>query len=374
MEKLRWVRFLILIVFSFGTFVSQAEVSECTSELKQFPLECQMQLDWYHLKNQFQNKFKIDINEIAEYKALRFIDRWSWQGAKAKVPPKNISEIYEPRGTWEMWNAGIDQIMNQYQFLHLYLISDEAFVDMITQINHGLIAQKNMKRSIRNYRSTQVGFCDVLNTDKVSRLEKSRESFEIYQKEWELRAQKSVFQFMKAEGAESPADAFLGGEVYQRQELGPSCSQFNERGQRQMWIEFTQSYKVQKQLSWLRVFLKWNLQKIMQKSPQAISPIELGAVVQKWFVSIHPFEDGNGRTSRALQDLIHQYFGLPFVSSGDLQDDIYAPIFDYIDLNRLMTEKQLKKMQGCLNQMSSQVWRNNYEKYACQILQNGKML
>lgn len=47
----------------------------------------------------------------------------------------------------------------------------------------------------------------------------------------------------------------------------------------------------------MRLFLDWfNLE---QKTDLVLRPI-----AHLWFVTIHPFEDGNGRISRALSDML----------------------------------------------------------------------
>ena len=47
----------------------------------------------------------------------------------------------------------------------------------------------------------------------------------------------------------------------------------------------------------VRDFLKWF------EAKEAIDPILRAAVAHLWFVTIHPFEDGNGRVSRAIADM-----------------------------------------------------------------------
>jgi Fic family protein len=49
----------------------------------------------------------------------------------------------------------------------------------------------------------------------------------------------------------------------------------------------------------MNTLLKW----IESTSEDAVIQ---SAVVHLWFLSIHPFEDGNGRIARALSDLLHQ--------------------------------------------------------------------
>jgi len=47
----------------------------------------------------------------------------------------------------------------------------------------------------------------------------------------------------------------------------------------------------------MRAFLDWF------ESPLAIDPVIKSAVAHLWFVTVHPFEDGNGRIARAIADL-----------------------------------------------------------------------
>jgi hypothetical protein len=47
----------------------------------------------------------------------------------------------------------------------------------------------------------------------------------------------------------------------------------------------------------MQVFLAWF------NAPSGIDPVLFAAVAHLWFVTIHPFEDGNGRIARALADM-----------------------------------------------------------------------
>ena len=48
----------------------------------------------------------------------------------------------------------------------------------------------------------------------------------------------------------------------------------------------------------MRIFFDWfNLE-------QNVDPVLKAAIAHLWFVTLHPFEDGNGRISRALSDLL----------------------------------------------------------------------
>ena len=47
----------------------------------------------------------------------------------------------------------------------------------------------------------------------------------------------------------------------------------------------------------MRAFLKWF------NGPPSIDPVLAAGLAHLWFVTIHPFEDGNGRIARAIADM-----------------------------------------------------------------------
>ena len=83
-----------------------------------------------------------------------------------------------------------------------------------------------------------------------------------------------------------------------------------------------------------------------------VSPIELSAIVQKTFVTIHPFSDGNGRTSRAVQDLILESFDMPYSPGGDLQNDVLEYPEVYIQNTYNSMESMLTFLEGCATDLT----------------------
>jgi hypothetical protein len=77
-----------------------------TSKLKK---ECETQDRFRKVKNTF-NKYNVNINKVAEYRALRLIDRNSWERnvGTGNAAPK---WIYNPMPTtWDIWDNGIKLI------------------------------------------------------------------------------------------------------------------------------------------------------------------------------------------------------------------------------------------------------------------------
>ncbi len=68
----------------------------------------------------------------------------------------------------------------------------------------------------------------------------------------------------------------------------------------------------------LKDFLKW-----YQKSKRELHPVELAALVQLKFVSIHPFSDGNGRISRILMNFVLNKYGYPMLNIKYTNRDSY---------------------------------------------------
>lgn len=51
-----------------------------------------------------------------------------------------------------------------------------------------------------------------------------------------------------------------------------------------------------------------------------LSPVDFIADLQRRYISMHPFGDGNGRTSHFLQDIVMRALDLPFAPTGSLRD------------------------------------------------------
>jgi hypothetical protein len=55
----------------------------------------------------------------------------------------------------------------------------------------------------------------------------------------------------------------------------------------------------------------------------ASKPNDPGARLQQWIISVHPFQNGNGRTSRLLMDRILMSLGLPAPVLKEQNLDLY---------------------------------------------------
>lgn len=78
------------------------------------------------------------------------------------------------------------------------------------------------------------------------------------------------------------------------------------------------------------------------------SPMQVALIAQQALVDIHPFFEGNGRTSRFLQELVLTLFALPHGASGDLMsDDVLTRQGEYYQQAMSTTTALLTKVDSC---------------------------
>jgi hypothetical protein len=121
----------------------------------------------------------------------------------------------------------------------------------------------------------------------------------------------------------------LSEEVYQRLKKDPWMGEFagqhgflelpwpfSKKGARRGWLIYGEPHKTEAKLKKL---IEW-----YEANKATMDPIRLAADFQRAFVAIHPFVDGNGRTSRLLMDRILAEFDLPPPILADSTNDLYT--------------------------------------------------
>lgn len=348
------------------------QVLACDDSLKPFARDCAIQDRYNQIKNRLVNR-KTNIDEIAEYRVTRFIDRATWEWAKKyEVSPQRL---YEPApATWEVWDSGIRSIFISTNLKGSLSKDIRLSEDFLSHLNWVLLKNDlyNVKDAIsdkskkpgefRFERDLGVGFCWNTASDNVMLIKSSESSMIDFQNQWQIKAQKKFSSFMTGSvfNSESIEPNMLSGIRVTDKKCGDGVNYVR--------IEYSPSNEVKQRVSWVLSFVNENL-KMHEQGQAVLSPIELASVVQKWLVSIHPFSDGNGRTSRAVQDLILAHFGLPFAPSGDLQNDALSQISDYTSLTYSKIEDMLNSLETCTQKIEKE-WALAPRPFECRVLRN----
>lgn len=336
-----------IILWSLLLFQIQAQA--CDDQLQRFPRDCAIQDRYVALKTAYANR-QINIDEIAEYRVIRFVDRYNWERAKnARIKPQ---DIYQPApATWTVWDSGMREVMRiaggKGQLLNNFVLNESS----ISYVNKVLLMNEAQNLNIKDkitdqtlkpgeYRkttSTGVGF-NPGGKDYSAMISSSEDSMDRFQTRWEVAMHGDLSALLAGQGSINASEANLR-------------SGMTENATR-TFVSYAPSTAVPAAMSWIKGFIALNLEKYKSGSP-VLSPMELATVVQKWFVSVHPFSDGNGRTSRAIQDIILANFEMPFVPGGDLQDDATSVYEDYMERTYARTESLLSALELCLTANAS---------------------
>lgn len=333
----------------FTVLFSSSLTLACDAVLREFSRDCAIQDKLVKLRADFAAE-GVDINEISEYRTLRFIDRWSWENAKTN----NIAplRIYQPAPqTWQVWDRGIRTLFSQQR----KGVLGRMRLDMPTVAHINTVLLTNGDTSITDpntdrakkpgeYRTSSdlaVGYCNRGVTNSAGYIDEARLSTERFQSEWESRAGMSFRDLVRAKNGPEPDAATLAATIYQD-------DRYNHCAASSTWVSYSPGEDVEKTMKWIQIFVEENLRLYRANNP-ALSPVEMAAFVQRWFVTLHPFADGNGRTSRGIQDYIMLHFDMPFVPAGDLQNDAMEIFENYLDSTYSKIESMLNVLETCVN-------------------------
>ncbi len=121
---------------------------------------------------------------------------------------------------------------------------------------------------------------------------------------------------------------------------GPMQVVSGAMGKEKVHFEAPKSKLIEKEM---KLFLNWF------KSQEKIEPVIKAGIAHLWFITIHPFEDGNGRISRAITDML--------LARADGIPQRYYSMSSQIRLERKEYYEILEKaQQGSLNVTDWLVW------------------
>lgn len=339
------IKSILSVALLITTF--QSVSWSCDQILQPYPRDCKIQDQFRSLRKRLKAQ-NVDINEVAEYRALRFIDRKSWETAKAnQVGPRWIYKIMPD--TWDIWDSGVRAVEKDFSIknatladfseIHKHLLT-KKIQDHNTDMSKapGRIRMGNDDVNGSCYKKIcNNGSCgmDQVKLDVLNALKGEEPQM---QQLWEIRSGITFTDLINQTYGTNVKKAITYAPLNLIMNPGPECDGF--------WVDYLPSSKVRDHLAWWIVYVNDSLI-ALNRGKAAQSAIELAADAQKWMVSIHPFADGNGRFSRMLQDLILTALDLPVAPAGDLANDVIATRYNYrVDTYNKM-EKMLSKLSHC---------------------------
>lgn len=332
-------------------FLISYQIFSCEPALSDFNRDCTISTEYKTLKVNFKEKFDIDIEMITFYRALRFISEYSWDNYSDEhqfLPWK----VYNPVPiTWLMWERGDDYMKNSLP------APADITLDDIQSLHDASIIHQIMSNKARKSKDAYPGRLRGIisryggGNDGYRRLNSCSDELSPPRKKfhkapaWNFKC----FHEVKHTQISLLKDYDLKtecGTPLVRIVKGPkACGDGNYSGK----INYLPSHIVYNELQRAISYMREGYQALLRGELNS-SPIELAADVQRWIVSIHPFGDGNGRLSRFVADKILRSFGLPYMPSGYLTNDVINNQNKYREMTYAQIERLIGELKNCYSQ------------------------
>lgn len=310
----------ILIVPIFGAQVSFARDCEL---LQSFPKELELCQRYQALKLGYSNH-GLNIEDISFYKALRVLTPRDYE-ASGYLPWK----AYEPAPlTWVYWergNAIIKALNSKMEAFRQGNVQFEITKELLSKIHLSTMPASLLGKVPGVVNSASMSLKVI---PKPGQLRNT--SFNVFP---------PGFSTNKLESSQIEAIQELRGEDGRPYiAIDPS----------QTYVFYLATERVDAELGALLKDLNQGLAKFENRTSTE-SPIGFASRVQRKYVAIHPFHEGQGRMSRWIQDLIFLRLGLPFITGGSLQEDVTTRSGHYEVATEAALNQTLSQLQLCLN-------------------------
>lgn len=337
--------------------MSSDEIKSYKEKLKK---ECDLTKNYRSIRSILDNKFDhLSLEKVTEYQAMRFVVRSDYDRARDTNTP--IQKVYQIKRTdynlpveqrssviWDNWEAGMKQLqgsrdkvllgkgfsVDDLQKVHIgfFTLSKEEGDDAWNP-QEGLFKAANdhdnywwnfnseseaadAKRIVNeiNAEYRQLGLTEDTGNEDLDNV---------------LRVKKSL----KRQAADKAdvieyVDAIYSGDTRANRKHVDTIFKFTN-------AMFAQALKNEHMI--------WN--------GRLLTPMEVGFLAQKFYVGVHPFAEGNGRTSRFILELFMTSFDMPHGSSGDLMsNDVLMNFKDYYQLAYDSTGRLMNNMIKCIDQ------------------------
>lgn len=320
----------ILIVFSIS--FSWSTLS-CPDFLKKYPDECELSDRYLSLKKNVYDEYNINMDYLTGYRARRLIDKEVWEKEQDRIRCRPERAYLPDPDVWINWEKGamavsnilLDEKLAPANERNLNLISRERIEDINTQ---------SVNIDIMGWMAT------TLKGASPGRIRQSSHevpgfTFNCVGAAVKKHHMENVNDFDLLDDNGDP----LVTAIYHACPNGDTV---------QGVLSYTATSNVEPELKKLISFVNENINKFrLGTNKPDYSPLDFIADTQRWFVAIHPFGDGNGRTSRFLQDYLLAKFGLPYAPSGNLQYDVLLNKEEYRELFKEEMKKTVEELNSC---------------------------
>lgn len=365
-----------------GITMTEAEVNSYKNRLR---LECIWKQNNDYFRQSLNSLYQIDSERVSEYQAMRFIRRVDYETAKKSNVPVEV--IYQTKQSqyslpndqkssviWRNWLLGMQALPTEKQ----NLLSGKPFdVARLTQVHVGFFKL-----------SEETGdFATTPYPGKMKTPQMNDNYWWAFSTDAEAAAAKqTVDQINRHYDALGLLQHYTEPYLNKLLDVRTAVKRQSDPA-KQGVIEYVQAIysgqtrangaNLQNILNFMNNMVQQGINdQHMVWRGRLMSPAEVAYLTQKFYVAIHPFHEGNGRTSRFLQELILSTLNMPYGSSGDLMDSDVLTTFDNYYVQAMTANNALMKtMNLCLDEYATLKQTNPAQvqqgllNYSCRILQ-----
>ena len=339
--------------------------------------ECELTQSYREVREKLQKKYKVSLEKITEYQAMRFVVRADFELAKASDTP--IEKVYQIKRSdynlpvekrssviWDNWQAGMTQLK---KYREKVLVGEGFSIPDLMKVHAGFFTLSK-EEGDDAWNPMEGLFKPESDVDNYWwNFNSAAEGAEAKKVVNEINAHYRKLGLTTNSGNEDMDNVLRVRSSLKRQPSDKadlveyvdaiySGDSRANRGHVDMIFKFINSMYSQ---SLKNQHMVWN--------GQLLTPMEVAYLAQKYYVGVHPFAEGNGRTSRFILELFLTSFDMPHGSSGDLMsNDVLMTFKDYYELAFKSNVKLISNMQNCAEQYKAEKYNSAVVDYNCRIL------
>lgn len=372
---------------------------ELETYMTRLKAECQLKQYYGKVKTYLEKKYRLNLEQITEYQAMRFVRRVNFEDSKKKEIPIELTyqikrEHYKLPNSekssviWDNWIKGIAQLPPMVE--RVKAGRDFTYEDL-KQIHVGFfqlsneagddahIPDEGVIKAPNAYDNYWWAFETKAEADSARRIvTQINEHYRILNllprfADDRLNRVLDIRMAPKRKPGDCRND-LNDNEIQTYYQTRPECDP-----NKITYVDAIYSGNsranlthIQNILKFVKTIIDTGLQdRHLVWSNRLVTPLEAAFLAQKFYIGVHPFIEGNGRTGRFIQELILQIFEMPHGSSGDLMDsDVLSTFDDYYNQAITATSKLMASMGECLKVYKEISPEKNQSElsYGCRVL------